>query len=206
MVKTATKEIISKEFFEKPLTKRDLRLTKEEEASIFKGLVHKTGLELANEYDFGRVYNSDGAKRLAVYNLVKKVKKAPDLYGISQEVVELVQQALDDRRIAYNPLQVFVKDREIKEFKDKLEVIRDQAAEILSKKLEKATKGKNIDDIKITEVTNILSMAIEKLRLVRGESTDNIVHFSKMDLKDIKPEDALNLVLKAREAIIESKK
>lgn len=202
----STKEIIAKEFFTAPKEKKDLRLTLEEEVEIFKGLVHKTGLELANEYNFGRCYTTDGAKRLAIFNIVRKIKKSPDLYGVGTDVIELVQEAMDARKIVHNPLQVFVKDREIKEFKDKLEVIRDQAAEILSKKLEKATKGKNIEDIKITEVSNILAMAIEKLRLVKGESTENIIHFSKMDLSKVSPEEALNLVLRAREAIVESKR
>lgn len=201
-----TKEIEVKEFFEKPLTKKDLRLTKEEEASIFKGLVHKTGLELANEYDFGRVYKTDGAKRLAIFNLTRKIKKAPELYGISNEVVELVEEALNDRRIVHNPLQVFVKDREVREYKDKLEVIRDQATQLLSKKLEQLGKGKNIETIKLSEIANVVAMSIDKYRLVKGESTENIVHFSKMNLDGIKPEDALALVLKAREALLESKK
>ena len=206
MSKTKTKEIIAKEFFTEPKVKKDLRLTKEEEARIFKELVHKTSLEVANEYDFGRVFNTDGAKRMAIFNICRKIKRAPELWDITEPEVSLVQEAIDARKITYNPLQVFVKDREIREFKDKLEVIRDQAAEILAKKLEKATKGKSMEEIKFTEISSILAMAIDKLRLVRGESTENVTHFSKMDLKDIKPEDALALVLKAREAIIESKK
>jgi hypothetical protein len=200
------KEIEAKSFFQRPLNKRDLKLTKEEEAAIFKGLVHKTGLELANEYDFGRVFDTDGAKRLAVHNIVKKIKKAPDLYGISREVVELVEEALNDRRIVHNPMQVFVKEREMLEFKDKLEVIRDQAADILSKKLEKLSGKKNMDDVKIKEIADVMSMAIDKFRLVKGESTDNIVHFSKLDMKDISPDQALQLILRAREAVIDSKK
>lgn len=204
--KDQVQALTPKDFLRKPIEKKDLRLTKEEEAEIFKGLVHKTGLELANEYDFGRVYQADGAKRLAIHNIVNKIKKAPELWGISPQVVELVQEAMDARKIVHNPLQVFVKDREVKEYKDKLEVIRDQATQILSKKLESLGKGKNIESVKLNEIANVVAMSIDKLRLVKGESTENIVHFSKLDLSNTSPEQALALVLKAREAVIESKK
>lgn len=195
----------AEEFFTKRTSLSELKLTKEEEATIFKALVHKTGLELANEYNFGSIYKSDGAKRLAIHNIVKKITKSPELWDITPQVVELVKEALDARRIVHNPLQVFVKDREVMEFKDKLEVIRDQATQLLSKKLEVLGKGKNIDQIKLSEIANVLSMAIDKLRLVRGESTENIVHFSKLDLDGVSPEKAMELVLKAREKVLESK-
>lgn len=204
--KSNTKELEAKEFFNKPADKKQLKLTKEEELQIFRGLVHKTGLELANEYNFGDSYNTDGAKRIAVFNIVRKIKKAPELYGVSEGELNLVQEAIDARRIVHNPMQVFVKEREVKEYKDKLEVIRDQATQLLSKKLEHLSKGKNVEAVKLNEIANVVSMAIDKFRLVKGESTDNIVHFSKIDLKDIKPEDALSLVLKAREALVEGKK
>lgn len=204
--KTNTKELEAKEFFTKPRDKKQLKLTKEEELTIFRGLVHKTGLELANEYNFGDVYNTDGAKRIAIFNIVRKVKQAPELYGISDGEIQLVQEAIDARKIVHNPLQVFVKDREVKEYKDKLEVIRDQATQLLSKKLEQLSKGKNVESLKLNEIANVVSMAIDKYRLVKGESTDNIVHFSKIDLSNTTPEEALRLVLKAREALIEGKK
>jgi hypothetical protein len=49
-------------------------------------------------------------------------------------------------------------------------------------------------------------MAVDKYRLVKGESTDNIIHYSKLNLDNVSPEEALTLVLKAREAVIDSKK
>ena len=61
-------------------------------------------------------------------------------------------------------------------------------------------------DIKIKEIADVMAMAIDKYRLVKGESTDNVIHYSKLELDNVSPAEALNLVLKAREAFIDSKK
>jgi len=191
---------------EKGIERKKLNLTKEQEVEIFKALAHKTYLEVANEYGIDSVYENPGAKRIFVHNIYRRIKKAPDVYGLSKDTIDVVTEAVDSRRIVYNPTQVFVEEREVNEFKDKLEVVRDQVLDLVSKKLEKISKGKNIDTVKLSELSSTLSMVIDKARLVRGESTEHVTHFAKMDLGSVSPEDALKLVLKAREATIESKK
>ena len=68
-------------------------------------------------------------------------------------------------------------------------------------------KNKNtLADVKLKEVSDILAMAVDKIRFVKGESTETVVHLSKMSLDDVSPEEAMKLVLKAREALVEGKK
>lgn len=146
---------------------------------------------------------------MAVYNVYNRVQKAPELYGITPEVVELVKETVASRKLTNTASgnKALVAEREKEAFRDKLEVIRDTAAEILNKKLLKLNKSsRSIDDIKIKEIADVMAMAIDKYRLVKGESTDNVIHYSKLELDNVSPAEALNLVLKAREAFIDSKK
>lgn len=182
-------------------------LTKDQEVEIFKALTHNTALEVGKKFGLGEHFTSDGAIRLAVHNVYMRVKKVPEFYGLTQDVVDLVTETVAARKISNNPGSVLVAERERLEFKDKLETIRDTAAEILNKKLDKLNKSsRTIDDIKIKEIADVLSMAVDKYRLVKGESTENVIHYSKLNLDNVSPEEALSLVLKARELIIDSKK
>ena len=180
-------------------------LTKEQEIELFKMLSHKTSTEAGKSFGLQDVMKNDGAIRIYVYNIVRRITAAPELYGISQDGIDIVRAALDARKGNRPSALTVAKEKE--EFKDKLEVIRDTATDILSKKLQMINKNKNtLADVKLKEVSDILAMAVDKIRLVKGESTETVVHLSKMSLDDVSPEEAMKLVLKAREALVEGKK
>jgi hypothetical protein len=189
----------------KPRSTQKLFLTREQEVEIFKHLIDKTAIEVCALYGIDKILTSPGTQRLTVYNICKKIKKAPELYGLSQDAVDIVQASIDSRIISKKPN--LVKEREKEEFKDKLEDIRDTAVDILSKKLSLINRNKNtIMDVKLKDISDILAMSIDKIRLTKGESTETVVHLSKMSLQDVTPEQAMELVLKAREALVEGKK
>lgn len=189
----------------KPRSTQKLFLTREQEVEIFKHLVDKTAIEVCALYGIDKILPSPGTQRLTIYNICKKIKKAPELYGLSQDAIDIVQASIDSRIISKK--SNLVKEREKEEFKDKLEDIRDTAVDILSKKLSLINKNKNtIMEVKLKDISDILAMSIDKIRLTRGESTETVVHLSKMSLQDVTPEQAMDLVLKAREALVESKK
>lgn len=181
-------------------------ITKEQELEIYKKLAFKSLKEVGYEYGLQHYYKKDAQVRTAILNIANRIRRAPELYGITQDVCDVIDEAVSSRSIKQNPSQTFVKEIEQNEFKDKLELVRDRAVEILNKKLEKISKQKDMGDIKLKEIADVLSMAIDKYRLVRGESTDNIIHYSKVDLNNISPEQALQLVLRARDAVIDNKK
>ena len=182
-------------------------LTNEQTSELFKSLIHKTSVEAAKEYGIHHMYTTDGALRMFVHNLVKKVTKAPELYGLTPDAVAIVLDALQARKFKAGNTSLMVKEREALEFKDKLAVIRDTATTILQKKLNKINKNqKDIDNIPIKDILAVMATATDKHRLVQGESTENVTNYSKIDVGSIKPQDALALVLKAREAYIEGSK
>lgn len=190
-----------------PVKVTKVTLNKEQEARMFKDMAHKTYKEVGYDYGLHLMYPNDDSKLVSVvYGIIKRIKKAPELWGISSDVVEVVQEALDKRSLKKNPK--FNSDVAIQEesFKDKLDTMRDTVAEIISKKLKKYNTTKGIDDISIRDLKDLLGMAIDKGRLLRGESTENIIKMSKIDADNLSPEAALQVIMKAREAIVEAKK
>lgn len=189
------------------LTARKVDLSREQEAQMFKSLTHKSYKEVGHDFGLHHFYNTEQKVRAAVMNVVRKVKKAPEIYGISQEVVELVSEASASRSIKQNPrIKMEILQQE-ESFKDKLDGIRDTTAEILKKKLEKANRSsKSIDEISYRDLKDILATTIDKSRLLRGESTERVLHLAKLDTENLTPEEALKVIMKAREALVESKK
>lgn len=186
--------------------KNERRLSVEQEAQLFRHLIDKTLVEAGNLMGLDKFYTKKSALRWYVFSVVNRIKKAPELWGISPDAVEMVVNALNIRtRKVENTTEIMV-EKEREDFKDKLESIRDTATEILSKKLNIINKSKNnIADVKLKEISDVLKDAQTQLRLVKGESTENIIHYSKTDLDNVSPEEALKLVLKAREKMIEQK-
>lgn len=187
------------------------QLTREQEADMYKQLAHKTYKVIGREMGFYDYYETDKQVVARVMYVVGKVRKAPDLYGISQDAVDVVEAATRSRSFVINPLKRaelrVQKIAEQESFKDKLQSVRDTAAEILLKKLEKLQKGKNgIDDISFRDIKDILGTAIDKTRLLRGESTENVITSSKIDVSKLTPQESLEVIIKAREALMDSKK
>lgn len=184
-----------------------IKLTKEQEAEMFKGLVHKTYKEVGYDQGLHLMYPGNDSKVVSVvYNIIKKIMKAPELWGISYDTLSIVRDSLDKRNIKKNPS--LAADVAIAEesFKDKLDTMRDTVAEIISKKLQKYNTKKGIDDISIRDLKDLLAMAIDKGRLLRGESTENIIKLSRIDVDNMSPDEALRVVIKARDVLVESKK
>jgi len=192
--------------FSVPGKKKDERiLSREQEAELFKHLIDKTAIEAAEAMGITDRYETNASIRIYVFNVVRRIKKAPELWGISKDAVDMVQKALDSRAVVKSSQVIKEKQRE--EFKDRLEVIRDTAADILTKKLAIINKNKNtLDGVKLKDISDIMKDAYQSIRLIKGESTDNVIHYSKVDLDKVTPEEAMNLILKARENLIESKK
>lgn len=184
-----------------------LSFTPEEQVTMFKDLAHMSYFDVIEKYKLGDRYKNKGAARLGLVNIVRKIIKAPDLYGISQEAVDIVKSTLDAR----NPQKGnSSKNLEIVRERDQLstsmESLRDKAIELMHEKLDKIKKSKTeLDGVKLKELMDVVSTAIDKTKLIKGESTDHVIHYSKIDVGSINPQEALKLVLKAREALIEQK-
>ena len=181
-------------------------LSKEQEVAIFKSLAHKSMKNVGKDFGFHFYYDTDQKIVRAIQTVSNKVKKAPELYGISEDVVDIVDEAMSKRSIRKNPLARADMALEAELFRDKLDAVRDKAADMLLMKLSKFDKKTTIDGISIRDLKDVLAMAVDKSRLMKGESTENIVKLSKVDTDNMTPEDALKVIMKAREMIVESNK
>lgn len=182
------------------------RLTREKEAEIFKALAHKSYSEVGKDFGLHLIYPDDTAKVTSVvFGIARKVRRAPELWGLSEDTVEVIQEAIDKRSVKKNPK--IKSDIAIMEesFRDKLDSMRDRVANLIGKKLDKFEKKGGEDGVSIKDLKELLVMAIDKGRLLRGESTENIKKLSPMNVDNLKPEDALAIVMKARDVLIENK-
>lgn len=183
-------------------------LNKEQEVKIFKSLSHLSYKESAKENGILLLDPNASDIRLTAItqSIVRKIRKAPELWGLTKETVDVVQEAMDSRSIRKNP--GLKSDLAIQEesFRDKLDTMRDTVAEIITKKLEKYNTKKGIDIVQLRDLKDLLSMAIDKSRLIRGESTENLIKLSKIDTDAMSPQDALKIIFRAREALIDNKK
>lgn len=179
-------------------------MSKMQELEIFKALSHKSYKTVGYEFGLQHFFDNDTQVRSAVMNIARKVKRAPELYGISQDVVDVIEEAMASRSL--KPGVTKQENALANEtFRDKLETMRDKVADMIMKKLNKYDTAKGIDGISIKDLKDLLATAVDKSRLLRGESTENIIRMSKVDTDDMKPEDALKFIMKAREALIEAR-
>lgn len=181
-------------------------LNKEQESKMFKEIAHKSYLDVGKDFGFHLYYKTDQKVRSAVMNIVRKVSRAPEIYGISQDVVEVVQEAAASRSIKNNPRIKAQINIENETFRDRLDTMRDKVAEMIMMKLQKYDTKKTIDGITIRDLKDLLAVAVDKSRLMRGESTENIAKLAKIDTDGLTPQQALDIVMRARDAMIEAKK
>lgn len=177
-------------------------LTKEQELELYKSLAYKTFKQAG--YDMGlHLMFPDNDKGLVsfVNEKVKKIRRAPELWGLSQEALEVIEESISSRSVRNNPR--VRSDIAIQEesFRDKLDTMRDTVAEIITKKLDKYKTSKGMDGVSIRDLKDLLAMTIDKSRLLKGESTENIKRLSPIDVDSMSPEDALKVISKARDAL-----
>lgn len=182
-------------------------LTKEQEVEMFKALSHKTYKEVGYAYGIQFMFPNDDARVTSyVFDIARKIKKAPELWGISEDLVEVIQESLAGRSIKNNPSLNADRNLQVESFRDKLDTMRDDVAELISKKISKFKTKKGLESVQLRDLKDLLIMTIDKGRLLRGESTENIKKLSPLNVDELKPEEALAIIMKARDVLIESKK
>ena len=183
------------------------RFTKEKEAEMFKALAHKSYKEVGKDFGLHLIYPDDDTRITSVvFGIARKIRRAPEVWGLSTDAMQVIQEQIDRRSVKKNPK--IKSDIAIMEesFRDKLDTMRDTVAEIITKKLSKYNTVKGIENVHIRDLKDLLGMAIDKGRLLRGESTENLIKMSKLDTDSMSPEEAMKVILKAREVLIEGKK
>ena len=166
-----------------------------------------TTVETGLKHGLDAVYGDNKTSiRFFVHKVYSKVLKNPEAYDIDRDKAEHIKNVVSSRSSKTNPQLLPVEVREaVERFEDTLEGVRNEAVSILRRKLGKIKTNKELDDISFRDIKDIVAMTIDKTRLYSGQSTENVVQYSKVD-PNLSPQEAMTLLLKAREAIIEQKK
>ena len=181
-------------------------LTKAQELEIFKSLAYKSYKDVGYEYGFQHFYDSDSNVTGAVYSIARKIRKAPELWGLSQDALEVIDEAIASRSVKNNPR--VKSDIAILEgsFRDRLDVMRDKVADLIMQKLAEFERKGGLSKVSIRDLKDLLIMAIDKGKLLKDGGVENVVKFAKTDIDNLSPDDALKVIMKARDALVEGKK
>lgn len=172
----------------------------EKEAEIFKELANTSTLKVGMAYGFDKVYKDTKAIRNAVNAIFNKVKNEPAKYGLSQDVVDLVQKSMAERKSAVVSVpSLREKEDDAYDIKDVVTGIRDKTFKLIDKKLNRVSNSnKKLDAISFKDLGIIAGISFDKSQILRGEATETITVMGQID-KSLSATDVLKLALQMRE-------
>lgn len=181
-----------------------IQLTEAQKASLFKTLATKTLTQTGLVYGFDKHYKSMKSLKTAVYKIYNQVRATPSIYGISNDTVELVVDNVSNRSVSAESRKESESLREEMELKTsdiKGMIIhgRNTAMALVNKKLEYLERHpKALKDTSITQLGTLFGIVFDKAQIIQGQATEHVALMGKID-KDLKPVDAIDMVLKMRE-------
>ncbi len=166
----------------------------EKELEIFKQLATVSTYKVGIAFGFDKVYKD-----------FNKVRNNPEKYGVSQEVIELVQQGMATRKanvVGETPTMAEKSDM-VGDIKALVTGIRDKTFKLIDKKLDRVSNSKKrLDAISFKDLGIIAGISFDKSQILRGEATENIAVMAQID-GNISAAEALALALKMRETSID---
>lgn len=183
-----------------------MRYGKEKEIQIFKALGQKSALQVGLQFGFDKVYKDNRSIRNAVQSIYNKIKNNSEEYGVNQEIVEMVETSMAERKHAVVGSQepsLAEKEEESLDFKEMVTNIRDKSFGLISKKLDMVSSSKKkLDALSFKELGVIAGIAFDKTQILKGEATEHIAVAAKIS-ENITPEQAIEIALNNREATVE---
>ena len=182
-------------------------------SSLFVMCGEKPFAEVGFEYGLDKKYKSVASMKTAVSKLYTKVKNNPEKYGISYEKANEIVSKIDARQVeglqGMTPEKLTLREQtEIlnpKDLKGMLIGARNKNIKLIFDKLNQISGSKRLlEETPLTQLATTFGIIFDKSQIILGQSTENIAVLSKID-KDLKPEDALGMVLRMREQTIVEK-
>lgn len=182
-----------------------MQFGKEKEVEIFKALAVKSTYKVGLQFGFDKVYKDSRAVRNAVTAIYNKIKNNPTEYGVGNEVLDMVQRGMEERKLAHPTGQAVVEQQEgTRDIKEVVLGIRDKAFQLIDKKLSRVSNSnKKLDSISFKDLGTIAGISFDKSQILKGEATENIAVLAKID-QNITADDALKLALSMRETHVEA--
>lgn len=181
-----------------------IQLTEAQKAALFKKLATTTLTAVGMEMGFDKHYKSMKSLKAAVYRIYNEVRATPSVFGISNDTVDLVVGNVSNRSVSVdsrNNTESIREEMEIKTSDIKGMIIhgRNTAMALVNKKLEYLTRHpKALKDTSITQLGTLFGIIFDKGQIIQGQATEHVALMGKID-KDLKPVEAIDMVLKMRE-------
>lgn len=139
----------------------------------------------------------------AVNKIYREVKENPKAFYISQEVLELVEKGILDRRTKKNELLNPPMDPGKINEKDLIVGVKNKAWTLLDQKLNYLFKNKKaFRNESVISLAKIAGIAFDKSQIMKGEATEHIALRAKID-DNISSQDAVTQLLKFRESLVQ---
>lgn len=193
-------------------------LTDDKKSRIFLACAESNFTDVGFQFELDKYYKSVESMKDAVRRAYNAVKNDPVKFGIDYERANEVAIKVEERKTAGltpfggKELAPDMKLRERQEILNPQDIkgltlgSRNKVFKILHEKLNRIEKSKKaIDDIGLGELAKVAGILFDKGQIIQGQSTENIAVLSKNINKDMKPEEALDMVLGMRESVMTEK-
>lgn len=182
-----------------------MKLTEAQEVGFFKLVATKSLYDAALEYGFDKHYKTPSSIKTAAYSLYRKIFNDYSKWGISQDTYELVVSAVQNRAVSKakpNTGPTVAEQNTDLDIKSLITSNRDLAGKLVRKKLLLLDKSKKaLDNISLPQLATSFAILFDKGQLIQGMATEHVALMGKID-SEMKPEQAIEMVLKMREAEI----
>lgn len=180
-----------------------MKLSEDKKAALFKKLASSTLYDVGLEFGLDKHYSNPTAIKNKVYQIYREVANNPEKFAVQLETVNLVVDAVSNRSVSKKdePTLAEKNDAIAKvDVKDMILTGRDKAGKLVHKKLDWLEKNpKELEKMSLKEIGWILGLLFDKSQIIQGQATEHIAVLSKIDA-DLSPEDALDAIMKGREA------
>jgi hypothetical protein len=184
-------------------------LTDEKKGIIFRMLAEKPLFETGVAFGFDKQYATAVAVKNKVYRIYQEVKKDPEKYGLSLDLCDTITTIVSNRGAEKTLGPTLAEKQEAKAVaeSDINELVlsgRVKAMKLVHKKLDMMTTRKAVKDVSLPQLVTAAAILFDKGQIVSGQATENVALMAKID-SNMPPEQALDLIIKMREANVADK-
>jgi hypothetical protein len=175
--------------------------------SLVKELVANSFYQAGINLGLDKQYKNRSSLVSAVRKVYQEVKKDPEQYAVSKDIIDLIEKNLKERQsIMVGKTNDSIMAHEKKELSKMTvnELVNEnskKSAVLLHKKLDMIGKSKKeLASIGLGTLVTAYGITFDKSRLILGESTENISVLAKIKTENLTPEEMMDIMLKKREA------
>lgn len=180
-----------------------VKLSDKKKRDIFQDIASKSQYQVGLEHGLDKYVGDNNIKIInAVRKIYTEVSEDPKKFGLTTDIVEMVDKGLEGRKNKKGKIDIKNEDYgdlEEDELKNLVLTVRNKVWQIADKKLDHIAKSKKqFNNTSISQLVNILGMTFDKSQIVKGEATDHIA--MKAQINDgMTPNELMSEILKIRE-------